>query len=127
MQVSEWEDDSGFVQRVVKSIPNTTFANGISRTRSSATLQAELNMCPNNDCNEECGLWCLDMMPKPNREFGYGGNMYNLSGVSDLSKAVKIYSSGAYNMRGATILSCMVLLSYTTELIALPWSLRKGL
>ena len=33
-------------------------------------------------------------MPKPNREFGYGGNMYNLSGVSDLSKAVKIYSSG---------------------------------
>jgi len=31
---------------------------------------------------------------KANQEFGYGGNMYNLSGVSDLSKAVKIYSSG---------------------------------
>jgi hypothetical protein len=60
---------------------------------------------------------------KANQEFGYGGNMYNLSGVSDLSKAVKIYkvdvTGYAYNMRDATILSCMVLLSCTTELIAL--------
>jgi len=51
-----WEDGSGFVQGVVKSIPNTTVANGISRTVSSATIQTELSKRPNNDCNEECGL-----------------------------------------------------------------------
>jgi len=132
MQVSEWEDDSGFVQRVVKSIPNTTFANGISRTRSSATIQAELNTCPNNDCNEECGLWCLDMMPKPTKNLATEAICIICQGFltcQKLSKfTVQVDVTGyAYNMRDATILSCMVLLSYTTELIALPWSLRKGL
>ena len=42
--------------------------------------------------------------------------MYNLSGVSDLSKfTVQVdVTRYAYNMRGATIiLSCMILLSYT--------------
>lgn len=55
-------------------------------------------------------------MPNPNREFSYGGNMYNLSGVSDLSKfTVQVdVTRYAYNMRGTTmILSCMILLSYT--------------
>ncbi len=58
-------------------------------------------------------------MPKPNQEFGYGGNIYNLTAVSDLSKlskfTVQVDVTGyAYNMRGATmVLSCIVLLSYS--------------
>ncbi|CZR68205.1 uncharacterized protein PAC_18104 [Phialocephala subalpina] len=101
IQVSAWEDDPGFVQSVIESILTTAVANGLSRTESSSTIQGELNNCPNNDCDETCGLLCLDMMPKPTREFGYG---------------VQVDVTGyAYNMRGATIiLSCMVLLSYYT-------------
>lgn len=66
-----------------------------------------------DDCDEVCGLWCLDMMPNSNQEFGYGGDIYNLFGIDsfNLSKfTAQVDANGyAYNSRGATmILSCTV-------------------
>jgi hypothetical protein len=118
MQTSKWEDDSEFVQGVMETILTTMITNGLARTASSATIQGQLKNCPNDNCDESCGLWCLDMMPKSNQEFGYGGDIYNLSGTPDLSKlskfTVQVEVNGyAYNIRGATmVLSCVVLLCY---------------
>lgn len=118
VQLSEWEEDSGFVQGVVETILTTMVTNGLARTGSSATIQGQLKYCPGDDCDDSCGLWCLDIMPKASQEFGYGGDIYNLTGISDLSKlskfTVQVEVNGyAYNMRGSTmILSCVVLLCY---------------
>jgi hypothetical protein len=117
-QSSQWEDDSGFVQGVIETILTTMVTNGLARTASSATIQGQLKYCPNDDCDQSCGLWCLDMMPKPDQEFGYGGDIYNLSEIPDFSKmskfTVEVDVNGyAYNIRGATmVLSCAVLLCY---------------
>ncbi len=113
----QWKDSST-IQAVTESILTTMITNGLSRTASSATMQGQLKGCPDNNCDESCGSWCLDMMPKPNQEFGYGGDIYNLSGISDPSKLAKFtvqveVNEYAYSSRGATmILSCLVLLSY---------------
>jgi hypothetical protein len=117
VQPSEWTDDSGFAEGLMESILTTMITSGLSRTASSATIQGQLKYCPNNDCDEVCGLWCLDMMPSSNQEFGYGGDIYNLSGIdtSKLSKfTVQVDVNGyAYNSRGATmILSCTILILY---------------
>jgi len=117
-QRPEWENDGGFVQNVIETILITMMTNGLARTAGSATIQGELKYCPNDDCDQICGLWCLDVMPKANQEFGYGGDIFNLSGVPDQSKlskfTVEVEVNGyAYNIRGATmILSCIVLLFY---------------
>jgi hypothetical protein len=58
------------------------------------------------------------MMPKSKEEFGYGGDIYNLSGISNISKLAKFtvqveVNGYAYSSKGATmILSCIVLLAY---------------
>jgi hypothetical protein len=58
------------------------------------------------------------MMPKSNQEFGYRGDIYNLSRTPDLLKlskfTVQVEVNGyAYNIRGATmVLLCVVLLCY---------------
>lgn len=118
LPTSQWRDDSGFVQGVMETILTTMVMNGLSRTASSATIQGQLKYCPEDSCNEICGRWCLDMMPKNYQEFGYGGNIYNTSDIPDLSKmskfTVQVDVNGyAYNIKGATVvLSCVVLLCY---------------
>lgn len=117
LQSFQWEDSST-VQAVTESILTTMITSGLSRTASSATIQGQLKGCPDNNCDESCGLWCLDMMPKPKQEFGYGGDIYNLSGIPDPSQLAKFtvqvdVNGYAYASQGATmILSCVVLLSY---------------
>lgn len=118
VQASKWKNDNSFFQNLTESILTIMITNGLSRIASSATMQGQLNDCPHNDCNEICGRWCLDMMPKPDQVFGHGGNIYNLSGIPDLSKLSKFtvhvdVNGYAYSMRGATVyLSCVVLISY---------------
>jgi hypothetical protein len=87
---------------------------GLSRTASSATIQGQLKFCPNDDCDEACGVWCLDMMSSANQEFSYGGNLsgIDLSKLSQFTEQVDV-NSYVYNIRGATmILSCIVLIAY---------------
>lgn len=117
-QASQWDNDTTFSPSVTESILTILITNGLSRIASSATIQGQLNGCPNNNCNEICGRWCLDMMPKPDQVFGHGGDIYNLSGIADIPKlskfTVRVDVNGyAYSMRGATVyLSCAVLIVY---------------
>jgi len=114
----ERSDDNGLVQSVMESILTMLITNGLSRTAADATVQGELNDCPENSCNQVCGKWCLDIMPEQGQEFGYGANIYNISGVPDVSKlskfTVQVDVNGyAYNIRGSTmILSIIVLCCY---------------
>ena len=118
VQTSGWKNDSASVEGVVETILTTLVTNGLSLSASSATIQGQLNSCPKDNCNDTCGLWCLDMMPRSSQEFGYGRNIYNLSGLPDASKlsrfTVHVDVTGyAYGMRGVTVfLSCAVLLTY---------------
>lgn len=107
--------------------------DGLSRTAADATVQGELNYCPNNSCNKVCGKWCLDIMPKQGHEFGYGGNIYNISAVPDTSKlskfTVQVDINGyAYNSKGSTmILSIVVLCCYCVMAIvhSVFWLLQR--
>lgn len=118
VQASKWKDDNTFSPSVTESILTIMITNGLSRIASSANIQGQLKDCPNNNCNEICGRWCLDMMPRLDQVFGHGGDIYNLSGIPDLSKLSKFtvhvnVNGYAYSMRGATVyLSCAVLISY---------------
>lgn len=117
LQAFPWTEPST-VQALTESILTTMITSGLARTASSATIQGQLKDCPDNNCDESCGAWCLDMMPKPKQEFGYGGDIYNLSGIPDPSKLAKFtvqveVNGYAYSSNGATmILSCAVLLAY---------------
>ena len=116
--LSEWNDDHGFVEGITESVLTLLMTNGLSRISSSATLQGQLNGRPNDEFDQSCGRWCLDIMPKADQVFGYGGDIINLSGIPDPSKlsnfTVHVDINGyAYNMRGATtVLSCAVLILY---------------
>ena len=117
LQTSKWEDYDT-VQALMESILTTMITSGLSRTSSSATIQGQFKGCPGNDCDESCGLWRLDMMPKPRDEFGSGGDIFNLSGISDTSKLAKFtvhveVNGYAYSSQSPTmILLCIVLLAY---------------
>ena len=110
--------DTKYIKAIAETILTTMVTSGLSLTASSAKIQGQLKSCPNDECHEICGLWCLDIMPKLNHAFGYGGNIYNVSGLPDpshLSKfTVQVDIKGyAYNKRGATmVLSCVMLIIY---------------
>lgn len=107
-----------YYQSVVETILSSLTTMGLSHTASDATIQGQLKGCTGVECG--CGAWCLSMMPSEKQEFGYGGNIYNMSEVPDISKLTKFVfrvdvNGYAYNIRGASmVLSCVVLTAYSS-------------
>lgn len=110
-----WINPIDYFTSVIETILSTMTVTALARTASNATIQGRLKGCLGAEC--ACGKWCLDMMPPETQEFGYGGNIYDLTGL-DLSNSSKFtvhveVNGYAYNIRGASmVLSCTVLLVY---------------
>jgi len=116
----QWTKDHSFVEPLIESIISILITNGLARTAFSAAPQGTLKGCTSSECRENCddgeSAWCQAILPK--KQFGGGGEVYNLAPGTDTSKmadfTVEVFAEGwAYNSRGkAAKMSCIVLAVY---------------
>ena len=119
--LTSWSRGPLYLGSVTESILSSIVTAGLSLTEANAQVQGEPKI-EEGVCANNRDSWYLDMLPNDKKEFGYGGNIYDLSSI-DVSLTSKFtmqvdVEGYAYSSRGPSmILSCMVLLTYCTMVL----------